>query len=76
MSGYRGPELLAAEHDTAGFDCGDEALNEWLHRRAPRNQREGASRTWVVADGARVAAFYASSTAVVTRAEATSVPSC
>ena len=71
MSGYRGPELLAAEHDTAGFDCGDEALNEWLRRRAPRNQREGASRTWVVADGARVAAFYASSTAVVTRAEAT-----
>ena len=71
MSGYRGPELLAAEHDTAGFDCGDEVLNEWLRRRAPRNQREGSSRTWVVADGARVATFYASSTAVVTRAEAT-----
>ena len=71
MSLYRGPELLATDHDTAGFDCGDEALNEWLRRRAPRNQREGSSRTWVVTDGARVVAFYASSTAVVARTEAT-----
>ena len=71
MSRYRGPELLAAHHDLEGFDCGDEALNEWLHSRAPRNQREGSSRTWVVADGARVVAFYASSTAVVARTEAT-----
>lgn len=71
MSGYRGPELLDAAHDVADFDCGDEALNEWLRRRAPRNQREGSSRTWVVAHGASVVAFYASSTAVVARTEAT-----
>ena len=71
MSRYRKPELLASNHDIAGFDCGDEALNEWLRRRAPRNQREGSSRTWVVTDGARVVAFYASSTAVVARTEAT-----
>lgn len=71
MSPYRGPELLASHHDIESFDCGDEALNEWLRRRAPRNQREGSSRTWVVTDGARVVAFYASSTAVITRTEAT-----
>ena len=71
MSLYRGPELLSAHHEVESFDCGDEALNEWLHRRAPRNQREGSSRTWVVTDGARVVAFYASSTAVVARTEAT-----
>lgn len=71
MSEYRGPELLTADHHTAGFDCGDETLNEWLRRRAPRNQREGASRTWVVTDAARLVAFYASSTAVVARTEAT-----
>ncbi len=71
MSPYRGPELLAADHDIGGFHCGDEALNEWLRRRALRNQREGASRTWVVTDDARVVAFYASSTAVVARTEAT-----
>lgn len=70
MSPYAGPELLAADHDVEGFDCGDEALNDWLRRRAPRNQREGSSRTWVVTDGARVVAFYASSAAVVARSDA------
>lgn len=71
MSPYRGPELLASHHGIEDFDCGDEALNEWLRRRAPRNQRERSSRTWVVTDGARVVAFYASSTAVVAHTEAT-----
>jgi GNAT superfamily N-acetyltransferase len=35
-----------------------------------RNQREGGSRTWVVTEGPRVVAFYASSAAVVLRADA------
>ena len=54
-----------------GFDCGNGTLNDWLRRRAPRNQREGLSRTWVVTDGTRVVGFYASATAVVARTEAT-----
>ena len=32
-----------------------------------RNQRDGSSRTWVVADGGRVVAYYASSTAALAR---------
>ena len=71
MSRDRGPTLLSADHGTDGFDCGDETLDNWLKRIAPRNQREGSSRTWVVTDGARVVAYYASSAAVLTRAEAT-----
>ena len=71
MSLYRGPELLSASHDIRRFDCGNQALNIWLRQRAARNQREGSSRTWVVTDGARVVAFYASATAVVARTEAT-----
>jgi GNAT superfamily N-acetyltransferase len=64
--------LLTASHDVNTFDCGDEALNTWLQRRAGRNQGEGSSRTWIVADHARrVVAYYASSTAALTRAEAT-----
>lgn len=70
MSEYRGPELLTPGHRTNTFDCGDDPLNEWLRRRALRNQADGASRTWVVADGARVAAYYASSTAALAREEA------
>ena len=71
MSPYRGPTLLSADHNTDGFDCGDETLDAWLQRIAPRNQREGSSRTWVITDGSRVVAYYASSAAVLARAEAT-----
>lgn len=71
MSPYLGPVLLDADHDIEDFRCGDEALDQWLTRRASQNQREGSSRTWVATDGQRVVAYYASSTAVVARAEAT-----
>ena len=71
MSRYHSPALLSTNHDTGDFDCGDETLNHWLKHLAVRNQREGSSRTWVVTDGARVVAYYASSAAVLTRAEAT-----
>lgn len=72
MSPYVGPELLDPGHIVDDFDCGAEALNDWLTRRARRNQGSGASRTWVVTDAdRRVVGYYASSTAVVLRAEAT-----
>lgn len=71
MTPYRTPELLTDSHSTEDFDCGDEALNHWLKRRAAHNQREGSSRTWVVADSQRVVAYYASSAAVLTRVDAT-----
>lgn len=71
MTPYVGPELLTDSHRTDDFDCGNEVLNGWLRQTAPRNQREGSSRTWVVGDGNRVIAFYASSAAVLARAQAT-----
>lgn len=71
MNPYRGPELLTASHNINDFDCGDMALNEWLRRRAVRNQNEGSSRTWVISDNAQVVAFYASSAAAIARTEAT-----
>ena len=72
MKPYTGPELLTASHDVTDFDCGDQALNNWLQQRAARNQREGSSRTWVVTDPTtQVVAYYASSTAALTRTEAT-----
>ncbi|MBA3605884.1 MAG: GNAT family N-acetyltransferase [Acidimicrobiia bacterium] len=71
MNGYVGPELLAPDHVLDGFDCANVDLNKWLVTRSRHNQREGASRTWVVSDQDRVVAFYASSTAVILRAAAT-----
>lgn len=46
------PRPLAAEDDTAPFDCGRAALNQWLRRHAWRNQELGVSRTSVVCDPA------------------------
>lgn len=71
MTGLSGPELLAEAHAVDEFDCGEDHLNTWLRRRALRNQADGSSRIWVVADGPTVVGFYASSTAVLLRASAT-----
>ena len=43
----RGPELLADPHDVAEFDCGNDALNRFLHRYALQNQRNQSARTFV-----------------------------
>lgn len=67
----QGPVLLGADHLVEDFDCGSDALNEWLRTKALHNQRDGGSRTWVVLDGQRIVAFYASSTAVLMRSHAT-----
>jgi hypothetical protein len=51
--------LLNANHQLAGFDCGHPDLNNWLSKRALTHQGEGASRTYVVTDGQRIAGYYA-----------------
>jgi GNAT superfamily N-acetyltransferase len=54
------PQPLEPHHSTADFDCGDDGLNRWLQPRALANQGSGASRTFVVCDGAcMVKAFVA-----------------
>ncbi len=70
MTRYIGPELLDTSHRTEDFDCGDEVLTRWLQERAHQNQSDGGSRTWVVTVDTRVVAYYASSTAVLMRADA------
>ncbi len=53
------PEPLAAEHELAAFESGVASLDEWLKRRALANQSSGARRTFVVAEGGCVVAYYA-----------------
>ena len=54
------PVAISPSHRLDSFDCGTASLNDWLRRRAWRNDREGASRTYVVADGTmRVVGYYA-----------------
>ena len=65
------PELLAAHHIVGQFDCGAASLNDWLRKRALRNQASGASRTFVVRDDDRVIAYYALSSSAVALDSAT-----
>jgi GNAT superfamily N-acetyltransferase len=52
------PTLLLPEHDLTSFNCGEPVMNDWLKRRALGNQSSGASRTFVVADGAQIVCAY------------------
>lgn len=63
------PIPLSPEHDVSKFDCGQPLLNEWLRQRAARNESR-FSRTYVVRDGDRVAAYYSIAAGAIERAAA------
>lgn len=65
------PVPLTNQHDTVAFSCGTDSLDQWLKRRAWKNQVQGASRTYVVCDERRVLAYYALASGAVTTAGAT-----
>jgi len=52
------PVPLVPEHLLDDFACGVDSLDDWLKRRARPNQISVASRTYVVADGAKVVGYY------------------
>ena len=65
------PVLLGPEHVCDLFSSGEPALDDWLKRRARANQQSGATRTYVVADTARlIAGYYAIATGALALAEA------
>ena len=55
-------EPLGSGHDLSGFDCGEAALNAWLHKHALKNQSRNNTRTFVLPTiqtcGKKVVAFY------------------
>lgn len=56
---FAAPARLHAAHDLSTFRCGEPALDDWLRNRALANEVSGASRTWVVCSGEKVAGYYA-----------------
>ncbi len=42
--------LLNAQHQRAGFDCGDAALNEFLQKHAGQQQRRDFGKTYLALD--------------------------
>ncbi len=65
------PAPLGPEHELAAFASGIAPLDEWLKRRARRNEAEGASRTFVACHGRRVVGYYSLAAASVLRAATT-----
>lgn len=61
------PVPLSPDHQLDQFDCGIPALNDWLKRRAMKNDGR-FSRTYVVCSGPEVAAYYCISAGMVERA--------
>lgn len=64
------PEKLSDEHDVAAFDSGEPVLDDWLRRRAAQNEQSGASRTYVVCAGKKVAGYYSLAVGAVAHADA------
>ena len=72
MSGpLTAPAPIGPAHDIDHFDCGVAALDDWLKRRARRNEVGGASRTFVTCRGRRVVGYYSLAAGSVLRDAAT-----
>ncbi len=65
------PEKLRPDHDSTAFASGEPTLDDWLRKRALRNQEAGASRTYVVTAEERVIGFYALANGAVAQSAAT-----
>lgn len=68
----RPPEPIGAAHNLRRFESGEPALDEWLRRRALRNESGGGSRTYVVCTKSekRVVAYYCLAAGAVAHAGA------
>lgn len=66
------PQPLSDEHHLADFDSGEPSLDDWLRRRAARNQANGSSRTYVVCEDDRLIGYYCLAAGAVGHAEAPS----
>jgi GNAT superfamily N-acetyltransferase len=61
-------EAIGKRHDRESFDCGDEALNEFLRRFARKSHERGGAKTFLAIDDAdkkTILGFYSLSPASV-----------
>ena len=52
------PILISSEHELNDFDSGESSLNEWLKKRALKNQASGGSRCFILCNGKKVIGYY------------------
>ena len=70
MGRLSSPVPLSTDHRLIDFDCAVDSLNEWLIRRALKNEHNGGSRTYVVCDGNQVVGYYAIAAGSIARSNA------
>jgi len=68
--GITAPTPISYRHAVSDFDCGQISLDDWLKKRAVKNESTGASRTFVVCDDNTVIGYYTLAVGAVTREEA------
>ena len=52
------PEPISAVHVLDSFACGEPSRDEWLKKRALKNQSSDASRCFVICEGMAVIGYY------------------
>lgn len=67
MTGFnlKPPSPITADQTLTDFDSGELSLNEWLKKRALKNQATGASRCFVVCSGTVVIGYYSLSAGAI-----------
>jgi GNAT superfamily N-acetyltransferase len=59
------PTPITADQELTNFDSGEFSLNEWLKKRAFKNQAAGASRCFVLCAGVEVIGYYSLSAGAI-----------
>jgi GNAT superfamily N-acetyltransferase len=58
VQNFSAPTLLSSYHHIDEFDCGEPSLNEWLRKRAAKNNDLDASRCFVICTDENVVVGY------------------
>jgi ribosomal protein S18 acetylase RimI-like enzyme len=70
MGEITAPEPINSRHEIDRFNCGVDSLNDWLKKRALKNEKNNASRTYVVCSGMNVAGYFSLATGSIESSEA------
>ena len=70
MGKITAPTPIHADLDLSTFSCGKPLLDQWLQKRAIKNKKAGASRTYVVSKGRQIIAWYSIAAGAVIRINA------
>lgn len=70
MTDLSSPIPIASDHELDNFDSGELSLDEWLKKRALKNQVSGASRCFVICNGKKVIGYYCLSAGAVSHESA------